>query len=74
MSDNLMILPADEHEDIRLIRIPDDFEEHEAYRYVTGLIAKAEEETDYTWEDILDLLEERGFESVEFVVGPSLDY
>lgn len=74
MSDKLMILPADEHEDIRLIRIPDDFEEHEAYRYVTGLIAKAEEETDYTWEDILDLLEERGFESVEFVVGPSLDY
>jgi hypothetical protein len=35
MSDNLMILPADKHEDIRLIKIPDDFEEHEAYRYVT---------------------------------------
>jgi len=74
MNDNLMILPADEHEDIRLIKIPDDFEEHEAYRYVTGIIAKAEEESDYTWEDILDLLEDRGFESVEFVIGPSLDY
>jgi hypothetical protein len=74
MSDNLMILPADKHEDIRLIRIPDDFEEHEAYRYVTGLIAKAEEDSDYDWEDILDLLEERGFESVDFVIGPSLDY
>ncbi len=74
MSDNLMILPADKHEDIRLIRIPDDFEEHEAYRYVTGLIAKAEEDSDYDWDDILDLLEERGFESVEFVIGPSLDY
>ncbi|MCW8851436.1 MAG: hypothetical protein OQK44_02125 [Gammaproteobacteria bacterium] len=74
MSDNLMILPADKHEDIRLIKIPDDFEEHEAYRYVTGLIAKAEEESGYDWEDILDLLEERGFESVEFVLGPSLDY
>jgi hypothetical protein len=74
MSDNLMILPADKHEDIRLIKIPDDFEEHEAYRYVTGLIAKAEEESDYDWDDILDLLEERGFESVEFVLGPSLDY
>lgn len=71
---NLMILPADEHEDIRLIKIPDDFEEHEAYRYVTGIIAKAEEESDYSWEDILDLLEERGFESVEFAIGPSLDY
>jgi len=74
MSDNLMILPADKHEDIRLIKIPDDFEAHEAYRYVTGLIAKAEEETEYAWDDILDLLEERGFESVEFVLGPSLDY
>lgn len=71
---NLMILPAVEHEDIRLIKIPDDFEEHEAYRYVTGIIAKAEEESDYSWEDILDLLEARGFESVEFAIGPSLDY
>lgn len=74
MSNNLMILPADKHEDIRLIKIPDDFEEHEAYRYVTGIIAKAEEDSDYDWDDILDLLEERGFEAVEFVIGPSLDY
>lgn len=73
MNNNLMILPANETTNIRLIRIPDDFEEHEAYRYVTGLIAKAEEESDYTWDDILDLLEERGFEAVEFVLGPSLD-
>jgi hypothetical protein len=73
MSDNLMILPANKPENIRLIRVPDDFEEHEAYRYVTGLIAKAEEDSDYSWEEILDLLEERGFESVEFILGPSLD-
>lgn len=73
MSDNLMVLPASEAANIRLIQIPDDFEQHEAYRYVTGLIAKAEENSDYTWDDILDLLEERGFESVEFVLGPSLD-
>lgn len=73
MSDNLMILPADEAANIRLIQIPDDFEQHEAYRYVTGLIAKAEENPDYTWEDILDLLEERGFEAVDFILGPALD-
>jgi len=73
MNTNLMILPANETTNIRLIRIPEDFEEHEAYRYVTGLIAKAEEESDYTWDDILDLLEERGFETVEFILGPSLD-
>jgi len=73
MNNNLMILPANKATSIRLIQIPDDFEQHEAYRYVTGLIAKAEENSDYTWEDILDLLEERGFESVDFMLGPSLD-
>jgi hypothetical protein len=68
-----MILPANNSSSIRLIQIPDDFEQHEAYRYVTGLIAQAEEDPDYTWDDILDLLEERGFESVDFILGPSLD-
>ena len=73
MSDNLMILPANEPANMRLIRIPDDFAEHEAYRYVTGIIAKVEEDSECTWDDILDLLEERGFESVDFMPGPSLD-
>jgi len=73
MSNNLMILPAGKPENIRLIQIPDDFEEHEAYRYVTGLIAKAEEDSDYSWDDILELLEERGFEAIDFVLGPSVD-
>ncbi|MGD2054859.1 MAG: hypothetical protein PVG45_12195 [Gammaproteobacteria bacterium] len=73
MNSNLMILPANDSSNIRLIQIPDDFEQHEAYRYVTGLIAQAEEDPDYSWDDILDLLEERGFESVDFVLGPILD-
>lgn len=73
MSNNLMILPAGKPENIRLIQIPDDFEQHEAYRYVTGLIAKAEEDSDYSWDDILELLEDRGFEAIDFVLGPSLD-
>ena len=73
MNDNFMILPATENEDIRLIRIPYDFDEHEAYRHVTGLIAKAEEESEYEWDDVLDLLEERGFEAVDFILGPTLD-
>lgn len=68
-----MILPANEPEDIRLIRVPDDIEEHEAYRYVTGLIAEVEEGSEYSWEDISELLEDRGFELVEFTLGPSLD-
>ena len=73
MSNNLMILPANKAADIRLIQIPEDIEEHEAYRYVTGLIAKVEENAEYSWEDVLDLLEERGFEAVDFTLGPSLD-
>ena len=73
MSNNLMILPANKAADIRLIQIPEDIEEHEAYRYVTGLIAKVEENAEYSWEDVLDLLEERGFEAVDFTLGQSLD-
>jgi len=74
MSDNLMILPANKPENIRLLRIPDDFEKQEAYRYVTGLIAKVEEaDPGYSWDDIFDLLEDRGFESIDFILGPSLD-
>ena len=73
MSDTVMILPASEPENIRLIRIPDDFDEHEVYRYVTGLIAKVEEDSEYTWDDILESLEDKGFESVDFVLGPSID-
>ena len=73
MSNNLMILYANEPENIRLIQMPEDLEEHEAYRYVTGIIAKAEQVPDYTWDDVLELLEDRGFESVDFIYGPSLD-
>lgn len=68
-----MILPAKDPKNIRLLRVPDDFEEHEAFRYVTGLIAQAEESADYTWEDISDLLEQKDFEIIEFTLGPVLD-
>lgn len=73
MAKNLMILPASDPKDIRLLHVPDDFEEHEAYRYVTGLIAKAEESSNYDWDDILDLLEQKGFEDIEFILGPNLN-
>ena len=73
MNSNLMILPAKDPKDIRIVRIPADFEEHEVYRYVTGLIAKAEEQPDYSWDDISDELEQKGFETVDFILGPHLD-
>lgn len=71
MQNKLMILPASEAKNIRLVRIPDDFEEHEAYRYVTALIAEIEENTKHSQQDIDDLLEDRSFEIVDFILGPA---
>ena len=74
MSNNLMILPAKNYKAIRMIRIPEDFEEHEAYRRITSLIASVEENIpNYDWADIEDLLEDNGFEPVSFILGPTLD-
>jgi glucuronate isomerase len=74
MNTRLMILPAKDPKATRLIKIPDDYEEHEVFRHVVGLIAQVEEENpDYTWEDINAMLEDRGFEPVEFILGPELD-
>ena len=73
MSDTLMILPAPDAAGIRLVRVPDDFESHEAYRHVTGLIAAAEEgDPGCDEDDILAVLEDHGFEIVEFILGPNL--
>jgi hypothetical protein len=74
MNPKMMILPASRSDAIRLLRVPDDFESHEAYRRVTGLIAAIEESgPGYGWEDIQAALEDQGFEPVEFILGPALD-
>jgi hypothetical protein len=71
---DLMILPAADKTRIRLVRIPPDYPAKEAYRHVTGLIAQVEEQDpNHTWEDVLAALEDRGFEPVDFQLGPSLD-
>jgi len=71
---NMMVLPARDHKAIRLVQIPDDFEEHEVYRCVTGLIAEVEQDTpNYTWDDIAAILEDHGFEIIDFILGPELD-
>jgi hypothetical protein len=75
MSETLMILPAVNANEIRLVCVPDDIEAHEAFRHATGLIARVEEENpDYNWDDIAALLEDHGFETVEFILGPELDF
>jgi len=74
MSARLMILPACAHEKVRLVRIPRDMEAHEAYRHATGVISRVEEmNPDYDWQEIEDALDEHGFETVDFVLGPALD-
>jgi hypothetical protein len=73
MSDTLMILPSSNPNAIRLVRVPDDFESHEAFRHVTGLISAVEEQDpDYDLDDIMAALEDHGFETVEFLLGPTL--
>ena len=73
MPDTLMILPASNAKGIRLVRVPDDFESHEAFRHVTGLIGAFEEQNpDSDSDEILAILEDHGFETVEFILGPTL--
>lgn len=74
MPNMLMILPAQDSKKIRAIKVPDDFEAQEAFRRVTGLIAAIEESNpQYRWDDIQAMLEDNGFESVDFLLGPALD-
>jgi len=74
MSINHMILPSPDFKKIRLLSIPEGYEKHEAFRKVTGLIAKVEEEnTDYEWDDIISELEDCGFCQNDFQLGPVLD-
>ena len=70
----LMVLPAKDVKEIRVVQIPDDLEEHEAYRHVVGLIAQVEEhDADYCWDDIVAVLEDHQFHPVDFILGPHLD-
>ena len=73
MADRFMVLPSKDSEKIRVISVPIDYEEHEVYRHVTGVIASVEEQIpDYDWDDILELLEDHGFTEVDFILGPEL--
>ncbi|MCP3867361.1 MAG: hypothetical protein GY703_04540 [Gammaproteobacteria bacterium] len=74
MSGKLMILPSAKLDGIRLVAIPEDLDSPEAFRHVTGVISAVEEsDPDYTWEDIEDALDEHGYRTMDFILGPSLD-
>lgn len=74
MTDRLMVLPSKNVGRIRLVTVPDDMSPHEAYRYVTGLVAEIERTGEDQWvDDVLDLLEDHGFEGVDFTLKPPMD-
>ena len=74
MEERLMVLPSKDVGRIRLVTVPEDMSPHEAYRYVTGLIAEIERTGEDQWVDeVLDLLEDHGFDGVDFALGPPLD-
>ncbi|MCG8428588.1 MAG: hypothetical protein MI754_14640 [Chromatiales bacterium] len=74
MDCRIMVLPSRDPAKLRVVKIPADMEEQEVYRYTTGVIAAVEEaDADYEWEDIEDALEQHGFETLEFVLGPTID-
>lgn len=74
MAERLMVLPSKDVSKIRLVTVPEDMSPHESYRYVTGLVAEIERTGEDQWvEDVLDLLEDHGFDGVDFTLGPPLD-
>jgi len=73
MSAKLMLLPSSDPHKPRLVTIPNDLEAHEAFRFATGTIAAIEEESpNCSWEEIEEALEEKGFESVAYILGPEV--
>ena len=73
MSETFMILPVPGQAP-RLLRVPDDYERHEAYRHVTAVMAAVQErEHAWDWEDLLQALEVHGFTAVDCVLGPVLE-
>ena len=70
---NLMVFPAKENKDIKLVQYPNDYDSREIYRHVTGLIADMEQNhDDCQWEDIAAMLEDHGFVILDYVLGPEL--
>jgi hypothetical protein len=73
MSDNFMVLPANDFSKIKVVKVPDDISERDALRHATALIASVQEDDpDSSWDDIILILEDHGFLAVDFSLGPEL--
>lgn len=73
MPAKLMILPSKDSNKIRLVKLPPDYEDQEVYRAATGAIGRIEDNLpDYEWDDLMEELEDMGFEEVPFLLGPEV--
>lgn len=73
MSETFMLLPGRTPAESRVVRLPHDLDEREAYRRVAGFLrALKETDPEHAAEDALEALAEHGFSPVELVVGPAL--
>ncbi len=72
MSAKVMVLPSKQFSRIRLLSVPEDMAEQEAFQHATGIIARVEEQSGYSLEDIEDALDEHGFQLKQYVLGPEV--
>jgi hypothetical protein len=73
MAAQFMVLPSKDNRKTRLVKMPDDYEEHEVYRAATGAIARIEDNLPgYDWDDLMEELEDMGFEEIPFLLGPEV--
>lgn len=73
MPSRIMVLPSKIFDHIRIVELPEDFDEHEVYRHITGIIAGVQEDNpDCTWEQVADALEDHGITPMDVILGPEL--
>ncbi len=73
MQDKFILLPAVHADQARLLKIPQEISEMDAYRRVTSLIAAHQERTAQpAIQDMIDSLADEGFVEVPLIIGPHL--
>ncbi len=72
MSDKLIYLPASTPARCRVLQMPNDMEAHEAFRNITGIIARLEELGESDPDELDDAFESNGFKVMDLAIGPEL--
>lgn len=73
MGKKLILLPGADSRSCRILRMPEDMDDQEAFRNVTGIIAGLEEQgPGVTPDELDDALEDNGFETLDYIIGPEI--